>query len=59
MDDQTRRFITLIDVLYEAEVGVICRAACHYEVLYQGKRMAFEYQRTRSRLTELLRIQPK
>ncbi|MCX7545232.1 cell division protein ZapE [Marinicella gelatinilytica] len=59
MDDQTRRFITLVDVLYEAEVGMVCRAACHYDVLYQGKRMSFEYRRTRSRLTELLRIQPK
>ncbi len=59
MDDQTRRFITLVDVLYEAEVGMVCRAAVHYETLYQGQRMAFEYQRTRSRLTELLRIQPQ
>ncbi|KAA3640844.1 MAG: AFG1 family ATPase [Proteobacteria bacterium] len=56
-DDQTRRFITLVDVLYEAQVGVVGRATCHYEALYQGQRMAFEYQRTRSRLTELLRIQ--
>ena len=59
MDDQTRRFITLVDVLYEAEVGMVCRAACHYETLYQGQRMSFEYQRTRSRLTELLRIEPQ
>lgn len=59
MDDQTRRFITLIDVMYEAEVGMVCRAAGHYEMLYQGQRLAFEYQRTRSRLTELLRIQPQ
>ncbi|MCW8870824.1 MAG: cell division protein ZapE [Proteobacteria bacterium] len=59
MDDQTRRFITLVDVLYEAGVGMVCRAAGHYETLYQGQRMSFEYQRTRSRLTELLRIQPQ
>lgn len=59
MDDQTRRFITLVDVLYEADVGMVCRAACHYETLYQGQRLAFEYQRTRSRLTELLRIGPQ
>lgn len=58
-DDHTRRFITLVDVLYEAGVGMVCRAAGHYETLYQGQRLAFEYQRTRSRLTELLRIQPQ
>lgn len=58
MDDRTRRFITLVDVMYEAGVGMVCRAAGHYETLYQGQRMTFEYQRTRSRLTELVRIQP-
>lgn len=55
-DDQARRFITLIDVLYEHKVGLICQAACHYQNLYQGQRLAFEFKRAYSRLTELLRL---
>lgn len=54
-DDQARRFITLIDILYEHPVALVCQAACHYDNIYRGQRLAFEFKRARSRLTELLR----
>jgi len=54
-DDQARRFITLIDILYEHPVALVCHANCHYENIYRGQRLAFEFERARSRLTELLR----
>ncbi len=54
-DNEARRFITLIDVLYEAEVKIIAQAACHYKMIYQGQKLNFEFERAASRLSELLR----
>ncbi|MEZ5471878.1 MAG: cell division protein ZapE [Marinicella sp.] len=54
-DNEARRFITLIDVLYEAEVKIIAQAACHYKMIYQGQKLKFEFERAASRLSELLR----
>ncbi len=53
-DSAARRFITLIDVLYEAEVKIVAQAACHYKMIYGGKKMAFEFERAASRLAEML-----
>jgi len=53
-DSAARRFITLIDVMYENEVKIVAQAACHYKMIYQGKKMAFEFERAASRLAELL-----
>lgn len=53
-DNEARRFITLIDVLYEAEVKIIAEAACHYKMIYHGNKLAFEFERAASRLSELL-----
>ncbi|MFC3194274.1 cell division protein ZapE [Marinicella sediminis] len=53
-DSEARRFITLIDVLYEQNVKVVAQAACHYKMIYQGNKLAFEFQRAASRLAELL-----
>lgn len=53
-DSAARRFITLIDVMYEAEVKILAQAACHYKMIYQGKKMTFEFERAASRLAELL-----
>lgn len=53
-DSAARRFITLIDVMYENEIKIIAQAACHYKMIYQGEKMAFEFERAASRLAEML-----
>lgn len=50
MPAATRRFIALIDEFYEQHVIVILTAAVPVDSLYRGKRYAFEFERTRSRL---------
>lgn len=52
-DDVARRFVLLIDVLYDHHVILICSAAVLADQLYLGKRLAFEFERTVSRLTEM------
>lgn len=52
-DDAARRFITLVDEFYDRGVKLILAADVPLADLYVGKRLAFEFQRTRSRLTEM------
>jgi len=51
--DQIRRFMTLIDELYDCNVKVIISAESTPDKLYQGSQLAFEYRRTASRLQEI------
>jgi len=52
-DDRTRRFIFLIDEFYDRKVKVVISAEVPLMRLYKGERLAFEFQRTVSRLTEM------
>ncbi len=53
LDDQTRRFIALVDEFYDRGVNLICSAERPAEALYSGKRLAFAFERTVSRLQEM------
>lgn len=52
-NDYARRFTLLIDELYDHDVKIIVSAAGSIDCLYQGTRLAFEFQRTQSRLVEM------
>lgn len=52
-DDQARRFINLVDEFYDRNVKLVLAAAVPLADLYTGTRLAFEFERTRSRLLEM------
>jgi len=52
-DDRTRRFIFLVDEFYDRRVKLVLSAEASARRLYIGERLAFEFQRTVSRLTEM------
>ncbi|WP_455222806.1 cell division protein ZapE [Kaarinaea lacus] len=52
-DDIARRFVNLVDELYDRDTGLIISAIAWPGDLYTGKRLAVEFERTVSRLQEI------
>jgi len=53
LDDEARRFINLVDELYDRGVKLIISAQVPIDELYRGTALTKEFQRTRSRLLEM------
>jgi cell division protein ZapE len=52
-ENQARRFISLVDEFYDRGVNLIVSAAQPATNIYQGTKLKFEFERTRSRLIEM------
>ena len=53
MDDAARRFVTLVDELYDRHVNLVCTADAAPPLLYTGERLRGAFERTASRLVEM------
>lgn len=53
LNDPARRFIYLVDEFYDRRVKLIITATQPILEIYSGKKLAFEIERTRSRLLEM------
>ena len=52
-DDPARRFVHLVDEVYDRNVNLVLSAAAEPTTLYRGDRLQHEFQRTTSRLIEM------
>lgn len=52
-NEKARRFVNLVDELYDRRVKLIVSAEVQISDLYQAKGLAFEFERTESRLLEM------
>ena len=52
-DDAARRFVNLIDELYDRHVNLVCTADAAPMALYAGERLLGAFERTASRLVEM------
>ena len=53
MNDKARRFVNLVDELYDRRVKLLISAGAEITDLYQGESLSFEFKRTASRLLEM------
>ena len=52
-EDAARRFLTLVDALYDRGVNLVLSAATAPDALYRGERLRFDFARATSRLIEM------
>ncbi len=52
-EDAARRFLTLVDALYDRGVNLVLSAAAAPDALYRGERLRFDFARATSRLIEM------
>jgi cell division protein ZapE len=52
-ENAARRFISLVDEFYDHAVKLVVSAAAPVTELYRGAKLNFEFERTKSRLTEM------
>ena len=53
MENEARRFIALVDELYDQNTNLILATNRDYKKLYKGDKLKSEYERTNSRLIEM------
>ena len=51
--DSCKRFISLVDIMYERKVQLICLAVSQLKYLDRTKKKVFEFERTVSRLEQM------
>jgi cell division protein ZapE len=55
--DTVKRFATLIDILYERKIKLVCSAAVPPQEIYPAGDHAHEFRRTVSRLMEMQSVE--